>query len=102
MRGDVAFHLKPLLKHNVSARSASLVMVLISIAFAALVARPVWIQLISNASHEEGDARGQHVLAVPAASGQSTHRNRSVLAASLPGKAIFSIRHRSFQTSISA
>ena len=63
---------------------------LITVGFAACIARAFWIQVASNGFYrKQGDARVDHMIDVPAERGQILDRNGTVLAASVPVKAVW-------------
>lgn len=79
----------PLLRVSLPMGRSRIVLLLLSVAFLALVARAVWLQVISNEFlQKKGEERYSRVYELPATRGKILDRNGVVLASSLPTQAI--------------
>jgi cell division protein FtsI (penicillin-binding protein 3) len=84
-----AFVANPLLRAQLSGMRSSLLILLISLAFLALAARAVYVQVVSqDFLVSQGERRYARNLELPASRGDIYDRNGAVLASSLPVSAI--------------
>ncbi len=91
-RRNVPFASNPLLQVRLPAWRSQLVMLLVAIAFVALGARAVWLQVFSqNFLQKQGEMRYTKTLELPASRGKIFDRNGVVLASSLPARAVWAI-----------
>ncbi len=90
MSRGVPFSANPLLEVRLPAYRSRLVMLLVAIAFLALVGRAVYLQLVSNEFlQQQGEMRYGRTIELPASRGKVVDRNGVVLASSLPAQAIW-------------
>jgi cell division protein FtsI (penicillin-binding protein 3) len=84
------FATNPLLEVRLPAFRSRLVMLMVAFAFIALVARAVYLQVISNEFlQRQGEVRYGRTVELPASRGKVLDRNGVVLASSLPARAIW-------------
>ena len=90
MSRGVPFAANPLLEVKLPAYRSRLVMLLVALAFLALVIRAVWLQTVSNDFlQRQGESRYARTIELPASRGQVLDRNGVVLAKSLPARAVW-------------
>ncbi len=90
MSRGLPFAANPLLEVRLPAFRSRLVMLMIALAFIALVARAVYLQVISNEFlQRQGEVRYGRTVELPASRGKVLDRNGVVLASSLPARAIW-------------
>ena len=88
----VAFSKSPVLAVRPPDWRSRLVLVVLFSAFAALGARALWLQGVSNQFlQKQGKSRYERTLELPATRGKIMDRNGQVLASSLPVKAVWAI-----------
>lgn len=88
----VAFTTNPLLKVKLPAWRSQVAVMVLALAFGALVARAVWLQVVTDDFlQRQGESRYARTLELPATRGKIMDRNGTVLATSLPAKAIWAI-----------
>lgn len=88
----VPFVTNPVLALKLSAWRSRLVMFVLVVAFAALIGRAFWLQIMStDFLQKQGESRYARTIELPATRGKITDRNGVVLASSLPVKAIWAI-----------
>lgn len=88
----VAFTASPVLAVKLPAWRSRVVLFLLFVAFAALVARALWLQGISTEFlQKQGESRYARTLELPATRGRIIDRNGQVIASSLPVRAIWAI-----------
>ena len=91
MKG-VQFHASPVLAIKLPAWRSRFVVFVLFAGFVALLARAVFLQLVSNDFLQtQGAMRYARTLDMPATRGKITDRNGAVLASSLPAFAIWAI-----------
>ncbi|MCL4183629.1 MAG: penicillin-binding protein 2 [Burkholderiaceae bacterium] len=89
---NVPFASNPLLRVKLPAYRSQVVMLLVALAFVALGARAVWLQVFSqNFLQKQGELRYTRTLELPASRGKIFDRNGVVLASSLPARAVWAI-----------
>lgn len=89
---NVPFASNPLLRVKLPAWRSQLVMLMVAIAFVALAARAVWLQVFSqNFLQKQGEMRYAKTIELPASRGKIFDRNGVVLASSLPARAVWAI-----------
>ncbi|MCO5108610.1 MAG: penicillin-binding protein 2 [Burkholderiaceae bacterium] len=89
---NVPFASNPLLRVRLPAWRSQVVMLMIAIAFVALAARAVWLQVFSqNFLQKQGEMRYSKTIELPASRGKIFDRNGVVLASSLPARAVWAI-----------
>ena len=82
----------PLLASKTPPWRSRFVVALVGMAFAVLVARALYVQLIGNDFYQaQGDKRYGHVIDVPASRGRIVDRNGLVLATSVPVPSVWAI-----------
>ena len=82
----------PLLRVKLPAWRSQVVMLMVAVAFVALAARAVWLQVFSqNFLQKQGELRYAKTLELPASRGKIFDRNGVVLASSLPARAVWAI-----------
>ena len=82
----------PLLASKTPPWRSRFVVALVGTAFAVLVARALYVQLIGNDFYQaQGDKRYGHVIDVPASRGRIVDRNGLVLATSVPVPSVWAI-----------
>ncbi len=90
MSRGLPFAANPLLEVRLPAFRSKLVMLMVALAFIALVARAVYLQVISNEFlQKQGEVRYGRTLELPASRGKMLDRNGVVLASSLPARAVW-------------
>ena len=90
MRRALPFAANPLLRVRLPAFRSRLVMLLMALAFLALVVRAVHLQVLDNDFlQRQGEVRYGRTLELPASRGKMLDRNGIVLASSLPARAIW-------------
>ena len=90
MRRALPFAANPLLQVRLPAFRSRLVMLLMALAFLALVVRAVQLQVLDNDFlQRQGEVRYGRTLELPASRGKMLDRNGIVLASSLPARAIW-------------
>ena len=88
----VPFASNPLLEVRLPAWRSRLAVAALSLGFAALAGRAVWLQAVADDYlQRQGETRYARTLELPATRGRIVDRNGMVLAASLPAKAIWAI-----------
>jgi len=86
------FFNSPVLKVQFPVWRAKLVLMLLFVAFTALVVRAIYLQVVTTEFLiQKGDARYTITLSLPASRGKIFDRNGVVLAASMPAKAIWAV-----------
>jgi len=89
---NVPFASNPLLRVKLPAWRSQAVMLMVAVAFVALAARAVWLQVFSqNFLQKQGELRYAKTLELPASRGKIFDRNGVVLASSLPARAVWAI-----------
>ncbi|MEB2336340.1 MAG: penicillin-binding protein 2 [Burkholderiales bacterium] len=89
---NVPFASNPLLRVKLPAWRSQVVMLMVAIAFVALAARAVWLQVFSqNFLQKQGEMRYAKTIELPASRGKIFDRNGVVLASSLPARAVWAI-----------
>jgi cell division protein FtsI (penicillin-binding protein 3) len=89
---NVPFSSNPLLRVRLPAWRSQAVMLLVAVAFVALAARAVWLQVFSqNFLQKQGEMRYAKTIELPASRGKIFDRNGVVLASSLPARAVWAI-----------
>ncbi|HLS57819.1 MAG TPA: penicillin-binding protein 2, partial [Zeimonas sp.] len=89
---NVPFASNPLLRVSLPAWRSQAVMLLVAVAFVALAARAVWLQVFSqNFLQKQGEMRYAKTIELPASRGKIFDRNGVVLASSLPARAVWAI-----------
>ena len=89
---NVPFVSNPLLRVRLPAWRSQVVMLLVAVAFVALAARAVWLQVVSqNFLQKQGEMRYGKSIELPASRGKIFDRNGVVLASSLPARAVWAI-----------
>ncbi len=89
---NVPFVSNPLLRVRLPAWRSQVVMLLVAVAFVALAARAVWLQVVSqNFLQKQGEMRYGKSIELPASRGKIFDRNGIVLASSLPARAVWAI-----------
>jgi cell division protein FtsI (penicillin-binding protein 3) len=87
---QVPFAANPLLKVQLSSTRSQVAMVVMALAFLALAARAIWLQVFSqDFLQRQGESRYTRTLELPASRGAIHDRNGIVLASSLPARAIW-------------
>ena len=90
MSRGLPFAANPLLEVRLPAFRSRLVMLMVALAFIALLARAVYLQVISNEFlQRQGEVRYGRTVELPASRGKVLDRNGAVLASSLPARAIW-------------
>jgi cell division protein FtsI (penicillin-binding protein 3) len=90
MSRGLPFAANPLLDVRLPAYRSKLVMLMIALAFIALVARAVYLQVITNEFlQRQGEVRYGRTVELPASRGKMLDRNGIVLASSLPARAVW-------------
>jgi cell division protein FtsI (penicillin-binding protein 3) len=90
MSRGLPFAANPLLAVRLPAFRSRLVMLMVALAFISLVARAVYLQVISNEFlQRQGEVRYGRTVELPASRGKVLDRNGAVLASSLPARAIW-------------
>jgi cell division protein FtsI (penicillin-binding protein 3) len=90
MSRGLPFAANPLLDVRLPAYRSKLVMLMIALAFIALVARAVYLQAITNEFlQRQGEVRYGRTVELPASRGKMLDRNGIVLASSLPARAVW-------------
>ena len=90
MSRGLPFAANPLLQVRLPAFRSRLVMLLIAIAFVALAARAIHLQVLHNDFlQRQGEVRYGRTLELPASRGKMLDRTGIVLASSLPARAIW-------------
>lgn len=88
----MAFSASPVLRVQLPAWRSRIVLFLLFAAFAVLICRALWLQGMStDFLQKQGASRYARTLELPATRGKITDRNGSVLASSVPVKAIWAI-----------
>lgn len=88
----MAFSASPILRVQLPAWRSRIVLFLLFAAFAVLICRALWLQGMStDFLQKQGASRYARTLELPATRGKITDRNGSVLASSVPVKAIWAI-----------
>lgn len=83
------FSQSPLLNELLPAWRSRLLLVALMVAFAGLLARSFWLQMVNDDFYQrQGESRFSRVLATPASRGRVLDRNDEVLAMSTPVRAI--------------
>jgi cell division protein FtsI (penicillin-binding protein 3) len=96
----VNFATSPLLAAPTPPRRSVLLVALFGLAFAALVGRAAWVQLVNTDFYlQEGDKRFLHSIAMPASRGRILDRNGGLLATSVPVSSVWTVP-RDFQASV--
>jgi len=91
-RRNVPFASNPLLRVKLPAYRSQLMMLLVAIAFVALGARAVWLQVFSQTFlQKQGEMRYAKTIELPASRGKILDRNGVVLASSLPARAVWAV-----------
>lgn len=86
----VSMHATPLLQVKLSNLRSRIAFFLLTIGFLALIARAVWLQVISqDFLQQQGEVRYQRTLELPASRGKILDRNGNTLATSLPASAVW-------------
>ncbi|MDP5007619.1 MAG: penicillin-binding protein 2 [Glaciimonas sp.] len=86
------FSSNPVLNVKLPLWRSRIALIMLFVAFLALIARAVWIQVISpDFFIDQGESRYARTLELPATRGKITDRNGKVLASSVPVKAIWAI-----------
>ena len=89
---NVPYAANPLLKVRLPAHRSQVVMFLVAAGFVALTARAVWLQVFSqDFLQRQGESRYARTIELPASRGKILDRNGTVLASSLPARAIWAI-----------
>jgi cell division protein FtsI (penicillin-binding protein 3) len=89
---NVPFASNPLLRVKLPAWRSQVVMLMVAVAFVALAARAVWLQVFTqNFLQKQGEMRYAKTLELPASRGKIFDRNGVVLASSLPARAVWAI-----------
>jgi cell division protein FtsI (penicillin-binding protein 3) len=92
MSRGLPFSANPLLEVRLPAFRSRLVMLLVALAFVALAARAIYLQVLTNDFlQRQGEVRYGRTVELPASRGKVLDRNGMVLAASLPARAIWAI-----------
>ncbi len=92
MNRGLPFSANPLLEVRLPAFRSRLVMLLVALAFVALAARAIYLQVLTNDFlQRQGEVRYGRTVELPASRGKVLDRNGMVLAASLPARAIWAI-----------
>ncbi len=88
----VPFVKNPVLAMKLPGWRSRLVMLVLFIAFAALIGRALWLQAIAtHFLQKQGEARYARTLELPATRGKIMDRNGEVLASSVPVKAVWAM-----------
>jgi cell division protein FtsI (penicillin-binding protein 3) len=83
-------NVNPLLRTGLPAQRSRLMMLFVAVAFVALGARAVWLQVFSqDFLQQQGESRYARTIELPASRGKIFDRNGVVLASSLPARAIW-------------
>jgi cell division protein FtsI (penicillin-binding protein 3) len=91
-RRNIPFSSHPLLRVTLPAYRSHLLMAGVAIAFTALAARAVYLQVFSqDFLQRQGESRYARTLDLPASRGEIRDRNDIQLASSLPARAIFAV-----------
>lgn len=91
-RRDVAFATSPVLRQALPPWRSKLILALVFCAFAVLLGRAFWVQVVSTEFYvEQGRKRYETTIALPATRGKIVDRAGRTLAVSLPVKAIWAI-----------
>ncbi|MCC7060313.1 MAG: penicillin-binding protein 2 [Burkholderiaceae bacterium] len=91
-RHHVPFASHPLLRVRLPAYRSQLVMLLVAIAFLALGARAVWLQVFAQTFlQKQGELRYTRTIELPASRGKILDRNGVVLASSLPARSVWAV-----------
>jgi cell division protein FtsI (penicillin-binding protein 3) len=91
-RRNVPFASNPLLRVKLPAYRSQVMMLLVALAFVALGARAIYLQVFSqNFLQKQGELRHTRTLELPASRGKIFDRNGVVLASSLPARAVWAI-----------
>ena len=86
----VSMHATPLLQVKLSNLRSRIAFFLLTLGFLALIARAVWLQVISqDFLQHQGEVRYQRTLELPASRGKILDRNGHTLATSLPASAVW-------------
>lgn len=89
---NVPFASNPLLRVKLPAWRSQALMLMVALAFVALAARAVWLQVISQGFlQKQGEMRYAKTIELPASRGKIFDRNGVVLASSLPARAVWAI-----------
>ncbi len=89
---NVPFASNPLLRVKLPAWRSQALMLMVALAFVALAARAVWLQVISQGFlQKQGEMRYARTIELPASRGKIFDRNGVVLASSLPARAVWAI-----------
>jgi len=89
---NVPFASNPLLRVKLPAWRSQVLMLTVALAFVALAARAVWLQVFSqNFLQKQGEMRYAKTIELPASRGKIFDRNGVVLASSLPARAVWAI-----------
>ncbi len=89
---NVPFAANPLLRVKLPAWRSQAMMLLVAIAFVALTARVVWLQVFTqDFLQQQGAMRYARTIELPASRGKIFDRNGVVLASSLPARAVWAI-----------
>ena len=89
MSRSLPYSANPLLRIKLPAIRSRLVMMLIALAFLALIGRAIWLQLFTNDFlQRQGESRYGRTMELPASRGKILDRNGMVLASSLPARAV--------------
>lgn len=92
MSRSIAYNSSPLLASPTPVWRSKLIVVLMALAFAGLLGRAVYIQIIANAFFQkQGEVRYARTLSLPANRGRILDRNGVVLASSIPVPSIWAI-----------
>lgn len=92
MKASVPFSNTPVLQHVLPAWRSRLVLFFLFIGFFSLAVRALYLQGISNAFlQRQGESRYGRTLETPATRGKILDRNGSVIAASIPARAVWAI-----------
>ncbi|NCV88194.1 MAG: hypothetical protein EBW14_20555, partial [Oxalobacteraceae bacterium] len=86
----VSMNATPLLQVKLSNLRSRIAFFLLTLGFLALMARAVWLQVISqDFLQRQGEVRYQRTLELPASRGKILDRNGNTLATSLPASAVW-------------
>ena len=89
---NVPFASNPLLRVKLPAYRSQIMMLFVAIAFVALAARAVWLQVFSqDFLQKQGESRYARTIELPASRGKIFDRNGIVLASSLPARAVWAV-----------
>ncbi|MFL9913024.1 penicillin-binding protein 2 [Paraburkholderia fungorum] len=90
MRQHITFNQTPILKADASRHRSTIVMILMSVAFASCAVRALWIQVIDNKFYQkEGASRVEHVIDVHSERGKILDRNGMLLATNVPVRSVW-------------